>query len=481
MSAQKAHWNASREIVKRIVIQGKLVLETPTHLGNGETLGPTDMNLLRDAVDNRRALLTGTSIAGALRSYLREVQHGYKYEEKLPQNSPVPLLFGMTRGEEGRQSLLIVDDARSQEPAAVELRDGVRIDTETGTAKDGAKFDMELLQVGTTFPLRFELLIPQKENEATLKTALARALHGFEEGEIPLGARKRRGFGRCRVVEWRVVTYDLTTVAGLLAWLREDAGANQAKTPIAEALGVSVSETDARKRFTLDATFSLDGSLLIRAEAESGADAGGHLRSERPGKGAVPVLPGTSLAGVLRHRALRIANTLASAEGRGDTLVDGMFGSSETDNLTASRVSVQETVLEGVRPLVQTRVKIDRFTGGAYPTALFSEEPVFGGPQSRVYVKLRLRNPQDYEVGLLLLLLKDLWTGDLPVGGGSSVGRGRLQGLAAQLSWPSQSLEWQLEQPAEDLQLTGDREVLEKYVGALHTHLTQEAGDEANL
>jgi len=477
MNKRPAHWDKSREIVKRIVIEGQLTLETPTSLGNGETFGPTDMNLLRDPVDPRRALLTGTSIAGALRNYLREVRHGYG--EPSPEESPVLALFGESRGADaGNQSLLIVDDAPSEAPAAVEIRDGVRIEAATGTAAEGAKFDIELLQAGTTFPLRFELLIPQDQDEAALKEALAQALYGFEQGAIPLGARKRRGFGRCRVGGWRVTRYDLTTPAGIVAWLKEE-GTPSEKDTIATALGVALRKEDARQRFELDATFSLDGSLLIRAEAESGADAG-HLRSPRPGeKDPVPVLPGTSLAGVLRHRALRIANTLATG-GQGIKLVEEIFGRSPTEDdksLTASRVAVQETEVKGVRPLVQTRVKIDRFTGGAYPTALFSEEPVFGGPESRVQVKLTLRNPEDHEVGLLLLLLKDLWTGDLPVGGESSVGRGRLRGIKAHLQWDDDT--WHLVETPDGLQMAeGDHETLEQCVGALRAHLTKEVDDE---
>ncbi len=494
MSAKQTHWHTSREIVKRIVIQGELVLETPTHLGNGETVGPTDMNLLRDSVDHGKALLTGASIAGALRSYLREVQHGYG--ESPSPKSPVISLFGGAREDEaGLQSLLIVDDARSTAPAEIEIRDGVRIDPATGTAEEGAKFDIELLQAGTTFPLRFELLIPQKIpgndindiDEDQLKSALAQALHGFEESEIPLGARKRRGFGRCRVEKWRVMSYDLTTIAGLLAWLNEDESAARTGDAIAALLETDIPAADARERFRLDATFRLDGSLLIRAEAESGADAG-HLHSPRPDAGNAPVLPGASLAGVLRHRALRIANTLAAhghpPQEAGSALVNAMFGSSEDDQLTASRVAVQETVLENVHSLVQTRVKIDRFTGGAYPTALFSEEPVFGGPDSRVHVKLTLRKPQDYEVGLLMLLLKDLWTSDLPLGGERSVGRGRLQGIEAEIRWQQEGQEdketvWTLREAPDGLEITADREKLEKCVAALATHLARgEKGEE---
>jgi hypothetical protein len=175
---------------------------------------------------------------------------------------------------------------------------------------------------------------------------------------------------------------------------------------------------------------------------------------------------------VIRHRALRIANTLA-ADGTGQKLVDAMFGrgpTREDDTLTASRVVVGESVIEGSRSLVQSRVKIDRFTGGAFPTALFTEQPIFGGPNSRVRVELSLRNPKSHEVGLLLLVFKDLWTGDLPIGGESSVGRGRLVGVEAELSvtGPDTEPTWTLKQSGDRLDVTGtDRKLLEEYVQAL--------------
>ena len=47
-----------------------------------------------------------------------------------------------------------------------------------------------------------------------------------------------------------------------------------------------------------------------------------------------------------------------------------------------------------------------------------------------------LRRPEEGAVGLLLLLLKDLLSGALPVGGTSAVGRGVLQG-DARLHFPN--------------------------------------------
>jgi len=473
MSENFAHWIQSREIAERLIVTGKLVLLTPAHLGNGDMDGPTDMTLLRDPLTNTQALLTGASIAGALRNYLREVSYGYQTEKpKEPRHYPqVALLFGGDREDDkGSQSALIVDDALSASPQ-VTVRDGVRIDPLTGAAmvdtrKKGYKFDLELLEAGTVFPLRFELLIPIGKS-VEFKTTLTQVLQGLERGEIHLGARKRRGFGKCEVRQWSVTSYDLTHPGGLLAWLNEDETAARSGAKIAPLLGVNEKQDDQRTHFEIKVVFQLDGSLLIRSEADAGKNAdSGHLHTVVNGK-RVPILPGASLAGVLRHRALRIANTL-SENGTGSILVNQIFGSSEKP-LTASRVSVNETVIEGTRELVQNRVKIDRFTGGAYPTGLFGEQALWGGVDSRVTVELRLRNPQDYEVGLLLLLLKDLWTGDLPVGGERSIGRGRLLGRQADLCWQKGDKQetWVIVSKDAGLNITGEPETLEGCVQAL--------------
>lgn len=481
MNGYRAHWKTSREIVERVIVTGDLVLSAPAHLGSGDADNPIEMSLSLDPLTGTRALLPGASIAGALRNYLRVREYGYA---RLPspgqeRRSPAGLLFGGQSGDpEGEQSALIVDDALSQH-AEIELRDGVRIDPTTRTAmveekagrKRGYKFDLELFPAGTTFPLCLELLI-SKGRDRDLKTALAKALQGLEWGEIPLGARKSRGLGQCQVTRWRVVRYDLKETKGLVAWLKGDQSADVEGSCIAHLLGVQIDDQDHRSHFQIRATFQLDGSMLIRSgfgESDTGPDTV-HLHSRRPGRGRVPILPGTSLAGIVRHRALRIANTLG-LDGGGQALVDAMFGRSPTDEddtLTASRLIVDETVIEGARSLVQSRIKIDRFTGGAFPTALFTEQPIFGGPQSRVEVRLSLRNPRPQEIGLLLLVLKDLWTCDLPIGGESSVGRGRLAGIEANLTDTSNGRAWTLKQSGDHLEITGDdKALLEKYVQAL--------------
>lgn len=489
MSAPR--WLNSREIERRIVIRGDLVLETPARLGNGDADALVDMPLLLDAVSGA-PLLTGASVAGALRSYLRQRELGYWAQDE--KQSPLETtLFGYQQGDNGEQSWLIVDDAlgvsppppppANAAPAAgnaaprrprVELRDGVAIDPETRTADDKKKYDFEALQAGTRFPLRLEVLIRAAERDQVVR-AVALALQGFERGEIPIGGSKRRGLGQCRVAQWTVIDYVLTDPQRLVAWLDGDESGEKVDGKIAPLLGLAAEPTDdKRKSFELKATFALDGSLLIRsAPMRKGEPDFVHLRSRR-GDELKSILSGTSLAGALRARALRIARTVATTPATGDHFVDEMFGPRIDDSVpvearakpAASRLMAAETEIEKPLHLVQTRVKIDRFTGGAFPTGLFSEEPVFSQAGTEVCISLELHGPCKGQIGLLLLLLKDLWLGDLPLGGESSVGRGRLKGQKATLTCRQGATTeaWTIEANGAGLTITGKADTLQGYV-----------------
>ncbi|GIV98039.1 MAG: hypothetical protein KatS3mg057_2696 [Herpetosiphonaceae bacterium] len=498
-------WGIPRGVAGRLVVTGTLRLVTPTSLGNGDMEGLTDMPLSLDALEGR-PLLTGTSIAGALRNYLRTYEQGFRKREQArkpeqkqkEQQSYETQLFGGTKGDDdGAQSPLIVDDALG-EVQRTEIRDGVKIDGTTRTAEAKKKYDLELLPAGTTFPLRFELLLPADPQLAQRqREALALALSGLERGEIAIGARKTRGFGRCVVDSWEVCAYDLREPSELLAWLSEGYSWNIPSPRITSgdavtALGIEpLSIEDKRRLFTVTATFRLDSPVLIRSDASlispEQLEALGdkeheqqpdqiHLRSRRNGD-EVAVVPGTSLAGVLRARAVRILNTLNEA--RTTSIVNELFGV-ETDDagsrksLRASRLIVEEAEIASGQPLVQNRVAIDRFTGGAFETALFSEAPHVGGT---VELRLAIQDPCDFEIGLLLLLLKDLWTGDLPLGGTSSIGRGRLRGMMASLKH-YHGAAWMITELADgSLSVSGgEASELERFVDALMKELNLNHG-----
>jgi CRISPR/Cas system CSM-associated protein Csm3 (group 7 of RAMP superfamily) len=272
---------------------------------------------------------------------------------------------------------------------------------------------------------------------------------------------------------------------------------------------------DARREFRISGHFTLS-PLLIRSSdpllpADDMPDGQvwhlpdvTQLRSHRETPGLCAVLPGTSLTGALRSRATMILNTIAPDPDKVQELIDDIFGfdmhagDPAKARPVASRLIVEERPLEAGHLQVQNRVAIDRFTGGAFDTALFSEAPWFGG---EVELRLVLRHdslPADQteaetqlaaeqaRIGLLLLLLKDLWSGDVPVGGSTGIGRGFLQGINATLESTFDNVApdtadpdeanpkkcWKLHKTETGLTVTGQpAQALEGYVAALHRYL----------
>lgn len=423
---------ASRGIVARIVATSALRFDEAVHLGSGEPASLVDETVLRDAATGC-PLLPGTTLAGALRALLLRVSDD---------RGLVDTLFGTVRGDGlPSESLLVVDDAVA-ETGTVEIREGVRLDGSTRTAHDGALYDAEAWAAHTAFPLRLELVLTRHHDADRLASAFASLLDTLRDEGLALGARKHRGFGLARVDPWRVRRFDLTSTDGLLDWLADPDPRDENRTLAATAaLGVDPLP-DCRCLADLEATFVLPGALLIRAgvgEDDRGPDAV-HLHALRTESDTRdPVVPGTSWAGALRAQATRILRTLGTDDDA-RAHVDDLFGpdlhsdSADRPAPRGSRLHTRTSIVESATAnLVQHRVSIDRFTGGAYPGALFNEQPLFGNGQAALTLRLRIERPSDADVGLLVLLLRDLWTGILPLGGQRSVGRGRLTGRTARL------------------------------------------------
>jgi len=437
---------AARVLVARWVIQGTLRLETAMHLG-GERSDRTDMPILRDPVTGR-PLLPGTTLAGALRNALADHLVGYGDTEP----KEVAVLFGGARGDkDGSQSPLIVFDGLGELPPGygVEIRDGVAIDPATGLAEDSKKYDYEVLPPGTLFPVRVDLLVPpdgadEEAGSAELRNLeyLAAALGALSRGEHSFGARRSRGLGTVRAT-WSAQRFPLDSRKGWLEWAgtahEEPWPREPSHSCIREVLEKVMSmpltrPVDARRRVVFELSVAPVNDILVRTPGTGPAEPDAvHLRS-----GGEPILPGTGLAGVMRAQALRIAKLVRKDLGDADYWISRLFGPrfqgrrpKPGHQASGSRLRVGEAALEDTATRRQTRVAIDRFTQGTVNGALFDEQIETGGHAT---LQLELRNPKEGEVGLVLLVLKDLLDGRLPVGGTSSVGRGFLHGTAV-VTW----------------------------------------------
>ena len=299
-----------RQMVAHWVITGDIVLETAAHFG-GETYNNVDMAVLRDPLTGC-PLLPGTSLAGALRGHLSDVLGGYRSKSE---SGDVASLFGAARSsEEGSQSPLIVFDSYGKLPedATFEIRDGVSIEPALGIAEAHKKFDIEVLPAGTVFNFRLDLIVDDPDKENKLINLLNIALEGLEKGDISFGMRRSRGYGAIRATHWRAKRYDLSTKGGWMEWLLSDPKepldkeGDEKESPW-DALLAAYSALkkekieDKRNRLVARVELSFPRGILVRSPGV-GLDAPDAVHLHSGGKA---ILPGTSLAGVLRNRSRR--------------------------------------------------------------------------------------------------------------------------------------------------------------------------------
>lgn len=467
-------------VVRRLYARGTWKLRSVAHFGSGE-VGIADMSFLRD--ENDVPFIPAASITGASRSFLTRQclpWPQYSHEGGIKNESPeLKRLFGGAEKEDTVEAsdpmsaLIIADAPCVDEKVNTSTRDGVRVLHESGTAAEGAKFDVEVIERGTEFELNLECIIRQVDDKPpglkdgkkkpNLEELFLALLHAFEQGNIRLGARTRRGYGRGEVESWKIHDLKMCNPEDVMAWLRDDPWSRPESNLKPEPL-----HTDQQRYFRIEADFQLRTSLLIRSSSgDPEAPDMIHLQSD-----GEPVLPGTSFAGAFRHRATLIANTICWA----NDAVDKMFGYVYEDKGTnkqktdaqASRVWIEEQLVKNVRYQWQDRVAIDRFTGGSLEGALFNEKPVYPlsldeiakkESSSNLRLILTLEEPEEAEIGLLLLTLRDFWSGHAALGGETSNGRGTLQGIKAKLIYkntddPNNTDEWQLTQNDNDKRMT---------------------------
>lgn len=453
-------WQNSRKLSSVLLFKANLKLTSPALFGSGEREGVSDITVLRDEATGY-PLLSGSTLAGVIRNYLVGLDIDAEF------------LFGgiktVNKTDISRQSYLIIDESLATGYREVVRRDNVAINHKTRVAEDKHKFDYEILDKGTIFPISIELLIPKDDNSSeTVRTSFLNCVNGLLKRQIPIGAKTTRGLGTCVFEDWKVFVFDFKK-NGITSWIKFNASdetewernnsdiVNEPRTidDFARILGIDNFEpiTANSDNIELTATFTLKSSLLIRSQDETIADRSSapetrHLHrknisdSRNPFE---PIISGTSLAGVLRHRAQKILRTQGKSEEDAQEMINELFGhpgdpdSKPKIPAQASRFIVRECVIEQdpntESEFVQSRVAIDRFTGGAADNKLFTEQALFKAANQSLTMDITIKNAKVEDFDLLILLLLDLWTGDLPIGSGANIGRGILRGKECQIRY----------------------------------------------
>jgi CRISPR/Cas system CSM-associated protein Csm3 (group 7 of RAMP superfamily) len=446
----------TRKLSKRIKITGTIISQTPLCVG-GLGIDPTvDLSL---AVNGKNQIyIPGTSLAGAFRSWMED--------QEFETNS----FWGFQRDNQGHASFIIIDDAAVTLPkgAIVELRDHVGIDRVLGAASDQTKFDRAILPKGSHFPLEMTIDIA-KDKPQSLET-VEQLIYTLEHDGLRLGGAKSRGLGLIQLIdrEWR--EYDFSSFTETIATLKKEGKLHTPQTTYSPRL----------LHFSIH--WKPVGAVMVKSGQDGVAVDILPLASRDNGQIAF-VLPGSAIKGALRSQAERILRTVLKVPALTGVklqkqintpeleLTQWLFGQSgtgqKTEQIDLGRSALMiddcycqkqlnpqawqavERAIDNPKDsssgtlrgsldaagLTDTQqvfhVAIDRWTGGAADQMLYSALEPFNLAWKPIEITLDLKRiPQERHLvaqALLLLTLRDLAMGRIPLGYGVNRGYGSLE------------------------------------------------------
>lgn len=473
-------------VLRKLIIDAEVITKSPLRIGSGDNDGITDILILKNKAG--KYFIPSTSLAGVLRSELESI-----YSQEVADK-----LFGSI-DDSGNQSMLIVNDTELSNTKLIH-RDGVAIDSLTGTAKHGAKYDYEALDRGAKGNIRLELTVRYNDvrnnvlsNEeyqhnkfadrndcygelmATIADLLAQG--------IRIGSLTAKGFGKLAASS-TVYCYDYSFYEkqDALKWLdyiKDDSlrGDVIYKGSKAKLLcskdDFYVSFNCSLRSSLLIADYNLstgnqeeDYSVLERMEQKN------TISAVQMVSGDDFVIPGTSIKGVVRNGAIKILLAINGGNlDKAEAFLNEMMGYSleNTNESKKSKLYVDEVYIKNgmLVPHKQTRNRIDRFSGGTIETALFTVNPVWQQEKdiSTIRMTFKVHECSAAEAGLMLLLIKELWDGSLNIGSDKAVGRGVLQGIECKIVYKGRN--YTVTESEGAMNATGQKELLESYVQAL--------------
>jgi len=299
-----------RAAAVRHEVTGTLEAVTALRVGGWGTSAAADLVVARDGLG--RAVIPGTSLAGAMRAWLGSVRTASG--DALFGPADLGRVFGDSehRGQGGEVCRISVGDAVADDDIAPAIRDGVGIDRAAGAAAAGILYQQEVMPPpGTPFGVKIFAVQTGGDSER-VGEALDLLLAALTAGRVEIGAARTRGLGQVRLTGRHRTRVDLTDRGQVLAWLCGQAPPVPGPEPAGSA-------PLADGRLGIEVTWSAVTPVMVRASTvnEPEPDPGRAvdivpLRTTSPAQdGSGPLLmPGSSVKGVLRSHAERIVRTL---------------------------------------------------------------------------------------------------------------------------------------------------------------------------
>ena len=422
------------EIVGKNYLKIRFKLVSPLIIGCGKNEN-TDNDVLTDSVG--LPYIPGTAIAGVVRDAV--ASKDYITEQDIEK------IFGevIINTESATESRLLFYDANlipeDRNKYNISVRDSVALD-EYKTARDGAKFDMEVLEPGVTFETFIEMNIGTDVEAAKKVWEIIKSI--WKSGNITFGGKTTRGMGAIEVININKADFNFETK--LDSWIRFNMYEESTQWE-----DVEISAEDLEKPNEIKLKLELSGGISIRQyTTDVGEEDYAQLmiKNIETGKKEIPVIPGTTWAGAFRHRVKDLLQLSGKDEKTAGQIVSLFFGDvkpGDKNGKSRSKIIFSESQITGGSSKIVTRNAIDRFTGGASDGALYTEKMYYGG-NTDLIIKINKKKAEKefgekyknnteigdwssvYEsfINALAAAVADLHGGYLAVGGLTAVGRG---------------------------------------------------------
>ena len=395
-------------------------------IGSGEE-ETSDSDILRDR--EGKVYIPGTSLAGVSRHFL----------ETIGENTDD--IFGKMDNDADYESKIKFFDAFAMGEVSTSVRDSVRLVDKISLAE--SKFDYEVAEAGAEFTFKIEY-DAEKNEEVKI---CSRILNGFRNGDIRIGSKTTRGFGVVNIQNIKYLQLDLTKKEDMDTYINLDKNWSEVNRELSNE-ELEKAKYDGGYE-TIERDFSLKSFLFIRdygstkkVEGEDSKFVDAETLTNAKGN---PVIPGPSIAGVIRSHCRQILEKVKYGDEKGrQEFINELFGYEtevtedgkkvkENKKKIKSKVLVKECELDkqGIVFLNRTRTAIDRFSGSALQTgALFTGNIACKNDEKtpdKIIITIKIKNDfKDIKLAKSLIntCLDDLEKGLIAFGGNTGIGAG---------------------------------------------------------
>ncbi|MFV0460521.1 MAG: RAMP superfamily CRISPR-associated protein [Actinomycetales bacterium] len=389
---------------------------------------------------NGEPYLPATSLVGNLREHLLDMSDRDEEPvaavlgeppERMPENSDDN---DLDEGGNRVPSPLWVLGTRVRD-ATITSHGSTAIDPQRGAAKPGSLRTVERAEsTGAATMVTWFMEFPGE-----LPSAL---LDGLSTWKPYVGRGRSIGQGRARVTAIRVNAVDLDEPSHLTWWLGErhtwyDRALNgenrpdppPGNTPDPPEISPATPPWSLEHTWIVADPVAIGDGAQERANQEAAPGRGGQRRLIRQ-SGQGPLMPGSSLKGIFRHRCDFILEAIGVDADDRESIRTHLFGyaPAKRDEPGGRRGELRfhDATFENARLCTHAHVAIDRITGGAEDNKLFFVEAVQPGASVTTGIEADTAPAQPI-IDLFGWVVRDLHESVIGIGGGAMRGYGSLR------------------------------------------------------